>query len=185
MSRLAVPGKRWILAVLIFTQMIPAIVLAVPVLFMVQAAHLRDTVAALVIIDVAFWLPLLIWLLRNIFDDVPRALESAARIDGCSRLGTLMRVTIPTAAHGIAAMAILILVGTWNEFLFAVVVGDHDAVTVTRQIGYTYTIGGALASPPYTLLAAAGFLAVLPCLVLVAFFHRRVVAGITGGFLKG
>ena len=72
------------------------------------------------------------------FEEVPRSLESAARIDGCSRLGTLFRVTIPAAAPGIAATAILLLIGTWNEFLFAVVLGDREAVTVTRRIGYCH-----------------------------------------------
>ena len=185
LARLDIPGKGAIMSLLIFTQMIPAIVLAIPILLMVQAAHLKDTVTALVIVDTAFWVPLVVWLLRNVFEDVPRALEAAARIDGCSRLGTLFRVTIPAAAPGIAAIAILILIGTWNEFLFAVTIGDLNAVTVTRRIGYTYTIGGTLASPPYTLVAAAGFLAVLPCLALVVLFHRRVVAGLTGSFGKG
>jgi multiple sugar transport system permease protein len=185
LARLRVPGRNLILAVLIFTQMIPAIVLAIPMLFMVRAVQLQDTVLALVIVDVALWLPLIIWLLRNAFDDVPRALEAAARMDGCTRLGTLFRVVIPASSPAIAAAAILLLIGTWNEFLFAVTIGDKAAVTVTRRIGYTYTIGGALASPPYTLLAAAGFVAVLPCLLVVAFFHRRVVSGLTEGFIKG
>src|SRR5262249_45355218 len=138
LARLDIPGKGAIMSLLIFTQMIPAIVLAIPILLMVQAAHLKDTVAALVIVDTAFWVPLVVWLLRNVFEDVPRALEAAARIDGCSRLGPLIRVTIPAAAPGIAAIAILILIGTWNEFLFAVTIGDLNAVTVTRRIGYTY-----------------------------------------------
>ena len=114
--------------------MVPAIVMAIPVLRIFQILGLKDTIAALVIVNVAFWLPLIVWLLRNFFADVPIALERAARIDGCSRLGTLFRVTIPAARPGIAAAAILILIGTWNEFLFAVILGDRNAVTITRLI---------------------------------------------------
>ncbi len=117
--------------------MVPAIVMAIPVLRIFQILGLKDTVAALVIVNVAFWLPLIVWLLRNFFADVPVALERAARIDGCSRLGTLFRVTIPAARPGIAAAAILILIGTWNEFLFAVILGQprrrHDHATHHRH----------------------------------------------------
>ena len=114
--------------------MVPAIVMAIPVLRIFQILGLTDTVAALVLVNVAFWLPLIIWLLRNFFVEVPVSLEKAARIDGCSRLGTLFRVTIPAARPGIAAAAILILIGTWNEFLFAVILGNQNAVTITRLI---------------------------------------------------
>ena len=136
LARLELPGKRAIMTVLIFTQMVPAIVMAIPVLLIFRAVGLKDTVAGLVIVNVAFWLPLIIWLLRNVLEDVPRSLEYAARIDGCSRLGTLFRVLVPAAAPGFAAVAILLLIGTWNEFLFAVMLGDRNAVTVTRLIGF-------------------------------------------------
>jgi multiple sugar transport system permease protein len=185
LARYDLPGKRAIMAGLIFTQMIPAIVLAIPVLMLFQRIGLKDTVAALVLVNVAFWLPLIIWLLRTVFEDVPRALESAARIDGCSRLGTLFRITMPAASPGIAAAAILLLIGTWNEFLFAVVLGDRNAVTVTRRISQIQVIGTGGGIPPFTLAAAAGLLVALPCLLLVVLFHRRVIAGLTEGFVKG
>ena len=95
LARFDLPGKSTTLALLILVQMVPAIVMAIPVLRIFQIVGLTDTVAALVIVNVAFWLPLVIWLLRNFFLDVPVSLERAARIDGCSRLGTLFRVTVP------------------------------------------------------------------------------------------
>lgn len=185
LARLEVPGKRVLLSVLIFTQMVPAIVLAIPVLILFQRLGLKDTVAALVIVNVAFWLPLIVWLLRNVFEDVPRSLESAARMDGCSRLGALFRITVPAARAGMAAAAILVLIGTWNEFLFAVVLGDRNAVTMTRRISQLQVIGTAGGIPPFTLVAAAGILVALPCLLLVLIFHRRIVRGLTEGYVKG
>jgi ABC-type sugar transport system permease subunit len=185
LARLQLPGKRLLLTLLIFTQMIPAIVMAIPILLMFRAVGLKDTVLGLVIVNVAYWLPLVIWLLRNILDEVPRSLEYAARIDGCSRIGALFRVLVPAAAPGFAAVAILLLIGTWNEFLFAVMLGDRDAVTVTRLIGFLDSTVGPDGPPPFTLLAAAGVVAIVPCLVLVLFFHRRLVAGLTQGFVKG
>ena len=79
---LPLPGKRFILGVLIFTLFVPVIVMAIPVLRLFQILHLTDTVQALVIVNVAFFLPLITWLLRNFFNEVPIAIENAARIDG-------------------------------------------------------------------------------------------------------
>lgn len=184
LARLDLPRKGAVMGIMVITQMIPAVAMAIPVLLLFQALHLRDTVAGLVLINVAFLLPLVIWLLRNYIAEVPRSIEAAARIDGCSRIGTLFRVTIPAAAPGIAAVAILILIGTWNEFLFAVVLGDREAVTVTRRITDLQSLSVAY-GVIYTERAAAGVLAVLPPLVLVFLFHRRIVGGITQGFPKG
>ena len=186
LARFQLPGKRTILALLIFLQMVPAIVMAIPVLRIFQILGLKDTVAALVIVNTAFWLPLIVWLLRNFFADVPIALERAARIDGCTRLGTLFRITLPAARPGIAAAAILILIGTWNEFLFAVILGDRNAVTITRLItaitSFPTTVNQ---SPPPNMLAAGAIVAVVPCIVLVMLFHRRIITGLTEGFVKG
>ncbi|HVA86694.1 MAG TPA: ABC transporter permease subunit, partial [Candidatus Saccharimonadales bacterium] len=186
LARLEVPGKRLFLGLMIFTQMVPEIVLAIPVLLIFRTLGLLDTVAALIIVNTAFLLPLVIWLLRNVFLAVPKALESSARIDGATRLGTLFRVTMPAASAGISATVILLLISIWNEFMFAVILGNTAAVTVTRRIGFINsptTIGAA--QPPYTLQAAAGILAVLPCVILLFLFHRRITAGLTEGYVKG
>ncbi len=185
LARLRVPGRNAIMLLLVATLMFPPIVLLIPVLFMAREVHLTDTIAALVLVNTAFLLPLVIWLLFNFFREVPRSIESAARIDGCTRLGTLFRITIPAAAPGISATAILILIGTWNEFLFALILGDRDAVTVTRRIAFIEAPAAGVGAPPITAIATAGILAVLPCLVLVIFFHRRIVSGISEGFMKG
>jgi ABC-type sugar transport system permease subunit len=186
LARFQLPGKRVILALLIFLQMVPAIVMAIPVLKTFQILGLKDTIAALVIVNVAFWLPLITWLLRNFFAEVPISLERAARIDGCSRLGTLFRVTVPAARPGIAAAAILILIGTWNEFLFAVILGDHNAVTITRLItSITSFPTNINETPPPNILAAGAMVAVIPCLLLVLLFHRRIITGLTEGLVKG
>jgi multiple sugar transport system permease protein len=188
LARLAVPFRGTILGVMVFTQMVPGIVLAIPILLiyvkLAEYVNLRDTVPGLILVNVAFWVPLIVWLLRNYFEAVPRSIESAARIDGCSRIGTLFRVTFPAARAGIAAVAILILIGTWNEFLFAVILGDRNAVTVTRRITDIQAINPVF-GVIYSEQAAAGILAVLPPLFLVLLFHRRIVGGLTEGFVKG
>ncbi|MBX3029014.1 MAG: ABC transporter permease subunit [Chloroflexi bacterium] len=185
LARYEMPGSRVVLIILLLTQMVPAIVVAIPTLLVFRFLGLKDTIAALVIVNTAFWMPLIVWLLRNVFREVPRSLESAARIDGCGRLGTLFRVVMPAAWPGISATAILLLVGTWNEFLFAVMLGDRNAVTVTRLIGFVQATVGPEGPPPFTLVAAAGVTAFLPCLVLVVVFFRRLMSGLSQGYVKG
>lgn len=185
LARYRVPGGKYIIGGLISTQMVPAIVLVIPVLLTFGFIGLKDTVAALVIVNVAFWIPLIVWLLRNVFMEVPRSLESAARMDGASRLGALFKVVVPAALPGMAATAILILIGTWNEFLFAVILGDRNAVTITRVIGFiSNSSAGPDGPPPVTVVAAAGICALLPCLLLVISFYRRLIAGLSGGYIK-
>ncbi len=185
LARFELPGSRVVLVTLLLTQMVPAIVVAIPTLLVFRFLGLKDTIAALVIVNTAFWMPLVVWLLRNVFREVPRSLESAARIDGCGRIGTLFRVVVPAAWPGISATAILLLVGTWNEFLFAVMLGDRNAVTVTRLIGFVQATVGPEGPPPFTLVAAAGVTAFLPCLALVIVFFRRLMAGLSQGYVKG
>ena len=186
LARLRLPGRRTVLGALILSQMVPAMVLVIPVLLIFNTLKLTDTVLALILANVAFVLPLVIWILKGVFEKVPRALDAAARMDGCGRLGALFKVTVPAASAGIAATAVLLLISTWNEFLFAVALGSHDAVTVTRRIGFINSpFQGIAGEPPYDLQAAAGMVAVLPCLVLVALFHRRIGSALTEGYMKG
>ncbi len=185
LARLDIPGKSIALTSLLFVQTVPGISLAIPVLLLFRHLHLQDSVAALIIVDTAFLTPIAIWILRNVFEDVPLALEKAARMDGCSRIGTLFRITMPAAKSGVAATAILVLISAWNDFLFAVVLGNKNAVTVTRRIGFLETPHSLGNSYSYDLLAAGGVLAALPCIVLVAVFHRRIVSGLTEGYGKG
>lgn len=185
LARLAVPARRVFLGFLIFSQMVPGIVLGIPVLLIFKNLGLKDTMPGLILAYTSFLLPLVVWLLVIVFQSVPRSLEASARIDGATRLGTLFRITIPAASAGIAAVGILLLIDTWNNFLFAVILGDTGAVTVTRRIGFIDSPTSVSAQPPYTLQAAAGVLAVLPCVILVFLFYRRISAGLTEGYVKG
>lgn len=185
LARLKIKGKGVIIALLMFTYTVPAMALAIPLLLVYNYVGLTDTIPGLIIANVAFTLPLAIWLLKAIFENVPDVLEKSARMDGCSRLSTLFRVTIPAASSGITATALLLIISVWNEFLFAVVLGNHGAVTITRRIGYINSPTGIGGEPPYTYQAAAGIVAVLPVVVLVVFFHRRISSGLADSYLKG
>ena len=151
-----------------------------------RSVGLTDTVAALVIVNVAFWLPLIVWLLRNFFAEVPVSLETGARIDGCSRLGTLFRVTHPAAArrHRRGRDP------DPDRHLERVPVRGHPGQPERRHDhpadhGHPELPRSPESAPPPNLLAAAAIVAVLPCLLLVLLFHRRIIAGLSEGFVKG
>jgi multiple sugar transport system permease protein len=169
LARYRLRGNRPILLFLLGTQLIPPIALAIPVLLIFLTLDLRNTVVGLILINAAFWCPILVWLLRAAFLAVPRQLEQAARIDGSSRLGAIFRVGLPAAAPAITAAAAIVFVGIWNDFVFAAMLGGRDTHTLPRYLGES-------ANPFIHVLAAKIVLTVAPCIAIVALFWRRMLA---------
>jgi multiple sugar transport system permease protein len=149
----------------------PPIALAIPVLFLVIAFGLKGTVAGLVLVNAAFWAPILVWLVRAAFLAVPVSLEAAARMDGAGRLGAALRIALPAAGPAIAAAAVIVLVGVWNDFVFEAAIGTRTTSTLPRFLTVT-------ADPPYHVLAAGILLTIAPCFVLVAALHRRILRAV-------
>ena len=168
LARFRMRGTRLLLLCLLATMLIPPIALAIPVLFLVIDLGIRDTVLGLVLINAAFWSPILIWLVRSAFVGVPPELERAARIDGSSRLGTIVRVSLPAAAPVIAAATAIVFIGIWNDFVFAAVVGGRETHTMPRYLGESV-------SPLFNVLAARIVLTVAPCIALVALLRTRIL----------
>jgi ABC-type sugar transport system permease subunit len=168
LARYRLRASRPILLFLLGTQLIPPLALAIPVLLIFLTLDLRNTAAGLILINAAFWSPILVWLLRAAFLAVPPQLEQAARIDGSSRLGAIFRVSLPAAAPAIAAAAAIVFVGIWNEFVFAAMLGGRDTNTLPRYLGES-------SNPLVHVLAAKIVLTVAPCLAIVALFWRRIL----------
>jgi len=168
LARFRMRGTRLLLLCLLATMLIPPIALAIPVLFVVIDLGIRDTVLGLILINAAFWSPILIWLVRSAFLGVPPELERAARIDGSSRLGTVLRISLPAAAPVIAAATAIVFIGIWNDFVFAAVVGGRETHTLPRSLGESV-------SPQFNVLAARIVLTVAPCIALVALLRSRIL----------
>ena len=143
--------------------------IAIPVLYLVTGLDIRDSIIGLVLVNAAFWSPILIWLVRGAFIGVPPELERAARIDGCSRLGAIFRVSLPAAAPVIAAATAIVFIGIWNDFVFAAVVGGRETHTLPRYLGEN-------ASPLFSVFAARIVLTVAPCIALVVLLRTRILA---------
>jgi ABC-type sugar transport system permease subunit len=169
LARFRTRGGSALLQVLLATMLIPPIAIAIPVLYVVIDLGIRDTVLGLILINAAFWSPILIWLVRGAFMGVPIELERAARIDGSSRLGAIFRVSLPAAAPVIAAATAIVFIGIWNDFVFSAVIGGRETQTLPRYLG------GSV-SPPLNEFAARIVLTVAPCIALVALLRTRILA---------
>ncbi len=184
LARLGLPGRLstrlslWILS----TRMFPPIVTALPLFLMMRDVRLLNTRASLVIVYTAFNLPFVVWMMRGFFQEIPRDLEEAARVDGDSRLGALVRVVLPLVAPGLAATAIFCLIISWNELLFALILTQTDAA-MTLPVG----IAGRVTQYEikWGVMSAAGVVAMMPILLFALAVQRYLVRGLSLGAVKG
>jgi multiple sugar transport system permease protein len=184
LARLSLPprlGQRvslWILS----TRMFPPIVTALPLFLMMRDLRLLNTRASLVIVYTAFNLPFVVWMMRGFFQEIPRDLEEAARVDGDSRLGALVRVVLPLVAPGLAATAIFCLIISWNELLFALILTQTDAA-MTLPVG----IAGRVTQYEikWGVMSATGVVAMMPILLFALAVQRYLVRGLSLGAVKG
>jgi multiple sugar transport system permease protein len=182
LARLRVPGRKLFLGAVLAAAMFPQIAIAGPVWRILRALGLLNELPGLVVPYVSLTLPLAIWLLASFFKDLPADLEEAALVDGCTRVGALVRVVVPVAAPGIFTAAILVFVYAWNEFFFALLVLSDPAK-------HTLPLGIALFPGQYTMpwgeIAAASVVATAPLIAMVLAFQRRIVHGLAAGAVKG
>jgi multiple sugar transport system permease protein len=178
LARLNVPHRNLYLTLSIVARMVPAMILIIPMFLLLRNLRLLDTHLGLIIVYTAFLLPYVIWMLKNFFEQVPYALEAAARMDGCSRLGALVRVIIPVTAPGVVATAVFAFIGAWNEFLFGLILSTRVAVPVTVKLS---SLVSTTFHSDTSLVAAAGMLALLPPVLLVFVLNRFIVRGLVEG----
>ena len=183
LARLKFKWSLWFLFVLIGTQMVPPLVDLIPLyIIFSRILKLVDTKAALVIGYTGWLLPISVWILYGYFQTIPKDLESAARIDGCTRLQALFRVVMPLSAPGIAATAIYVFISSTNEFLFAMIfTSTRRSITIpvalSDMIGkYQIRYGD--------MTAGAVIAAALPVL-LALIFQKYLVQSLTAGGIKG
>ena len=171
-----------ILLWLLFVHMMPPIVFVSPYYIFSRYIGIYDTPLAVMMAHMVLNLPLAVVMMLNFFREVPRELEEAALVDGCNQFQTFYRVVIPVVRPGLAAMAVLVFVFSWKEFLFALTLtSTTDARTIPVGIAnfvQEFNIR-------YGEMAAASFFAMIPALVLVLVAQRHIIKGLTVGAVKG
>ncbi len=181
-ARLNLKHRQLILTAIVASSMFPLVTLLVPIFETMRQLSLLNTYTALILPYVVLNLPVCTLVLVSFFQGIPRDLENAAMIDGCTRLGALVRVVIPLAAPGVFTAGILAFVNAWDEFLLALSL-NASASMRTLPVGITLYQGEF--SFPWPIISAALIVAIVPVAVLIALFQERVVGGLTQGGLKG
>ena len=182
LSRMRFKGRSFIMFFILGTRMIPAIALAVPFFLLVKSVGMNDRLETLVIINLSLILPYVIWLLQAYYRSIPMELEDAARIDGCSRLGTLFRVILPLSLPGMVSTGILAFLLSWGDFFFALILTQS-------QSSFTSTVVASMFATDvdvkYVSIIAAGVLSVIPPVSFALIFQRYIISGLLSGANKG
>jgi multiple sugar transport system permease protein len=182
LSRYRFRGRGQILLFYLVIRMFPAVLLLLPIFVALRLLGLYDTHIGLALAYTAFLSPVAIWMLKGFFDSIPPELEDAARIDGCTRAGAIVRVVLPLARPGVAATAVLVAISAWNEFLFALMLTTSQGIR-TWPVGLQLMVGEY--QLPWGLLTAGGIISIAPILLFFALVQRALVRGLTLGAVKG
>ena len=181
-ARLNLKRRELILTCIVGSSMFPLVTLLVPIFETMRALGWLNTYTALILPYVVLNLPVCTLVLVSFFQGIPRDLENAAMIDGCTRIGALWHVVVPLAAPGVFTAGILAFVNAWDEFLLALSLNSSAEVR-TLPVGITLYQGEF--TFPWPIISAALIVAIVPIAFLIAVFQERVVGGLTQGGLKG
>jgi multiple sugar transport system permease protein len=182
LSRYRFRGRSSVLTGLLVSQLFPAALLVIPLQSELRGAGLLDSRTGLALVDATFATPFSVWLLKSFLDNLPKDLDEAARIDGCSNFQIIRRVLLPLMRPGLTAASTYIFIFSWNEFLYALTFTSTDA-SHTIPVGLQLFIGDYQIR--WDLLTAGGVLAAIPVLIGFMLVQRNLIAGLTAGAVKG
>lgn len=175
-------GRTASLYFMLSTRVIPDIALVVPFFLFVQKLGLMDNLLSLVITYLAVTVPFSIFILTGYFESLPDELDKAARVDGCSRLQTLVLVFLPLALPSIVAVVLFTFLTSWNEFLLALMFTQTPASQTMPIVVASFTSDFNIS---FSFINAAGALAIVPPVLVAIVFERYIVSGLTAGAVKG
>ncbi len=181
--RFAYRGRETLATLVLFTYLLPSVVLIIPLYLMMVELGLSNTLASLVLAHTTFALPYALWLLRSFMEGVPEDLESAALVDGASRMGAFRDVILPQLLPGIISTALFTFILSWNEYLYALVLVNSDAVRPLTTGVMTMLISAF--NIEWSLLMAASVMMSLPLIVVFAFLQSYLTRGFGAGAVKG
>jgi multiple sugar transport system permease protein len=180
-SRFHVLGKKHLYFFVLTTRMAPAIAVALPLYIVFKNLYLLGSIPGVILAHATFTLALVIYLMKGLFDEVPREIDQAALVDGYSEWQTFLYVILPISRSSIVATGFLAFIFSWNEFLFALLLGGTDARTLPAAFPGLVTPLGTY----WGQLCAAAFAVAIPVIILATFIQKYLVKGLTLGAVKG
>lgn len=182
MSRLRFKGSAAFRNVLLFTMAIPVFATIIPLYRMYANLNLLDNLVALIMVYITSFLPLSVWLLISYFDTLPKELEEAAYVDGCTKFKTLLSIIMPVSYPIIFADTLIVFLTTWNQFQIPLILAPSKA---TKPIAVVVSEFVTKSSVDYGLMNAGGILAIIPPAIIAIVFRKFLMKGIVGGATKG
>ncbi|WP_305984687.1 carbohydrate ABC transporter permease [Roseibium sp. MMSF_3544] len=179
-SRFRLRGETTMLVMILATQFVPAVVIILPFFVMFRDIGLLDTRLGLILVNLAIVMPFAIWMIKGFIDGIPLDTEEAAMVDGSSRIQVIRNIVLPMAAPGLLTAAIFCFIIAWNEFLFALILTNKDAVTLPIGLALFKGEEGDL----WNLLSAAGIIIMAPMFVLALIIRKYFVQGMTMGAVR-
>ena len=180
-SRFKIPAGNHLFFYILATRLGPPVAYALPMYLIFRDLGLVNTYAGVILAHTTFNLVLVVWMMRSFFDDVPREIEEAAYLDGCGHFRVFLQITLPMTYPGLAAVSIFVLIFSWNELLFALILTGGNTRPLTVMIPslvlHTGTQWGQVAS--------ASIIQSIPVLVFIFFIQKKLVQGLTFGAVKG
>ena len=179
-SRFKVFGEKHIFFYVLSTRMAPAIALVLPLYMFFKQIGILGTSAAVIIAHATFNLALVIYLMKNFFNDIPKEIDEAALVDGASEFDIFLKIVLPNAKSGVIVVAIITFLFSWNEFLFTLLIGGSNTMTLTAAFPGLVTPLGTY----WGQLAAVSVVVSLPVIISVWFLQKHLVRGLTFGAVK-
>lgn len=182
LSRFTYLGRDAIGFLILATQMLPAVAVLVPIVVIIRALGLANTLTALTLTHLALGLPIAVWMLKGYIDAVPRELEEASIIDGSSQIGAMFRITLPLIRPAVVAVGTFAFVLSWGEFILALaLITSADVKTLPLALQTLFD--------PYSfswgVVMAGGVVIAMPTIILFLLFRNQLVGGLTAGGIKG
>ncbi|MFD7031834.1 carbohydrate ABC transporter permease [Streptomyces sp. NPDC059917] len=180
-SRFAFRGRKVVIVGILAVQMIPLVAMIIPVFLLLNDLGQYDKLTGLIITYLTFILPFTVWTLRGFIVNIPKELEEAAMVDGCTPTGAFIRVVFPLLAPGMVATSVYAFIQAWNEYLYALMLMSQQNQTATVWLGNFTTKHGTEFAP----MMAGSTMMALPIVVLFLLVQRKMAAGLTAGAVKG
>ncbi|MFD5884613.1 carbohydrate ABC transporter permease [Streptomyces sp. NPDC060334] len=180
-SRFAFRGRKIVIVGILAVQMIPLVAMIIPVFLLLNDLGQYDKLTGLIITYLTFILPFTVWTLRGFIVNIPKELEEAAQVDGCTPTGAFLRVVFPLLAPGMVATSVYGFIQAWNEYLYALMLMSQQNQTATVWLGNFTTKNGTEFAP----MMAGSTMMAIPIVVLFLIVQRKMAAGLTAGAVKG